>query len=172
MPSPDDSLAIKSLDDGISAPQPRNKYAKRWVFPDAPFFMLPIRLYEGGYAARMTPSQIVRYCTLLRVSDFNYGRDTIPLTAPELELLDGIAPRTARQVNAKLLELGLLRRSETSRRALVLVHPWLWPDLECAKPRFQRLPSGKLICRRDSETGESPLNRRRERVLNASVTRL
>lgn len=139
--------AGKGLDGRASVSQPRTKYAKRWAFPGASFFKLPTKLYHGGYAARMTPSMIARYCTLLRVSNFNYGRDAIPLTARELEMLDGIAPRTARQVNAKLLELGLLRRGETNRRALVLVHPFSWPELECVKPRLQRLPSGKLICR-------------------------
>jgi hypothetical protein len=148
---------------------PRNPYAKRTPFPGAAFFKLPTALYDQGYAARMSPSMLARYCTFLRLSNFNYGRETIPLSAGELEMLDGISPRTARHVNTKLLELGLLRRSETNRRALVLVHPWLWPELDCSKPRLQRLPSGKLICRTNSELGESPLNRRRERSVSALV---
>ena|SRR5579884_2648381 len=144
--------------------RPRNPYAKRTPFPGVAFFKLPTDLYDRGYAARMSPSMIARYCTFLRLSNFNYGRETIPLTARELKMLDGISPRTARDVNTKLFELGLLRRSETNRRAFILVHPFRWPELD-SKPRLQRLPSGKLICR---EIGESPLNRRRERV--SSVT--
>lgn len=127
----------------------RKSYARRTPFPGATFFKFPSSLYDSGYAARMSPSEIARYCTLVRVSNFNYGRE-IPLTARELALLDGIAPRTARHVHAKLRERGLICRSETNHRAIILVHPWQWPKLD-TKPRFQRLPSGKLICTSQSE---------------------
>jgi hypothetical protein len=123
----------------------QKSYANRTPFSGAAFFKFPVGLYDGGYAAKMSSSEIVRYCTLVRVSNFNYGGD-IPLTARELFLLDGIAPRTARHVHAKLRERGLIRRSETDHRTIVLVHPWQWPELDGTKPRFQRLPSGKLIC--------------------------
>lgn len=72
-------------------------------------------------------------------------------------MLDGISPRTARHVNTKLVELGLLRR-ETNRRALVLVHPFRWPVLGIPKPWLHRMASGKLICTtKESQLENEPL---------------
>lgn len=118
----------------------------RWPFHGENFFLLPLLLYERGYAARMSGSEFKRYVTLLRLSNFEYGKEIVYLTAKELALLDGVAPRTARQVHAKLHELGLLRKGEKNPRAHALVHPWCWPDLEGPKPRLQRNESGKVHC--------------------------
>jgi len=135
-----------------TADAPVPKRVKRYAFVDCPFFSVPTRLYDGGYAIKMRPSMIARYCTLLRVSGFNYGKEIIPLTARELEKLDGISPRAARDINCKLLEMGLLRRSETNRRTFVLADPVLWQEIDGPKPRFQRMPSGKLTCTKEEST--------------------
>lgn len=126
--------------------EPTRKRIQRRLFPGEPFFEVPARLYDGGYAARMSPTQITRYLTLLRLSNYEYGETIVLMSARELSLLDGIAPRTSRHVHAKLRELGLLQKDETNKRAHVLVHPALWRDLEGPKPRLKRLESGTLQC--------------------------
>jgi len=133
----------------------QKNHGKRNPFPGVSFFKVPLRLYDGGYAARMSASEIARYVTLLRVSNFNYGKEIL-ISAGSLERLDGIAPRTARHVYTKLRELGLLRRSETNRHGHVLIHPWQWPDLDTAKPRLRRLVSGRLICAMEPSNRENP----------------
>src|SRR2546425_10255285 len=127
-------------------PRPVIRPRRRYPFPGAAFFSLPLRLYEGGYAAQMSPSEFTRYATLLWLSNFEYGKEVVYLTAKQLALLDGIAPRTARNVHAKLRERGLLRNGEQNSRAHVLVHPWSWPDLDGPKPRLRRNESGKVNC--------------------------
>ncbi len=142
MPNPQNTeLAAR---DNFVAPTVRRNGASRYPFPGTAWFKVPIRFFDGGYASRLTPSQIARYFTLIRIANFEYGKEIVQISARELAILDGIAPRTARGVYTKLRELGLLRKSAENPHAILLVHPWQWPALDGEKPLLKRNESGKL----------------------------
>jgi len=74
----------------------------------APFFPVPFELFDSGLAHEMGASEFRRYIALLRLANFR-GTLVITETLEKLESIDGLSPRRAIHINAKLGERGLVR---------------------------------------------------------------
>ncbi len=114
-------------------PNPRNP------FPGEAFFPVPTKLYDGGFARIMGNGEFKRYATLLRVANYQYGERAIQMSLENLRVLDGIAPRTARQIHTKLQERGLIHVVKTRPLVYRLIPSSLWQDLGPLKPQFESL---------------------------------
>ena len=86
----------------------------------------------------MKNAEIVRYHTLLRVGNYDYGSDTIQADLRELRKLDGIAPRTARQINTKLREYGMIQVLKTRPFTYILKRPKSWKPPKPYAPRIKQ----------------------------------
>ncbi len=102
------------------------RWHKRDPFPDVRFFKVYLPLYDTGLIRVMTGSELKRYLTLLRLSNYQYGRKEIRIDLKELRDWDGVSERCAFHVNAKLLEYGLVEIKDTRPTTYVLKHPDTW----------------------------------------------
>jgi len=133
---------------GKTNPPAKKKKQKRYPFGSAYFFSVPNKFYDGGYAARLTPAGIARYSTLLRISNYCYGKRMLMMPATEMQLQDGLTPRTARRVYAKMKLLGLIeiRIKDGLPAEILLIHPDDWPNLSGKRPHLERDSSGNPHC--------------------------
>ncbi len=106
------------------------KPKRRYPFPDEPFFAVPLCLWDRGLVHGMTGSEVKRYLTLLRLSNYKYGTRIIQRSLKELEKLDGVSERRAWQVNGKLQERGFVQVEKTKPTTYILVPPACWPDVD------------------------------------------
>jgi hypothetical protein len=100
------------------------------------FFLVPLKLYEGGFARLMGKAEFKRYVTLMRIANYRYGEKVMQIDLESLRELDGVAPRTARQVHTKLQERGLIHIVKTKPFTYELIPPSLWEDRGPCKPRM------------------------------------
>jgi hypothetical protein len=84
----------------------------------------------------MKPTEIVRYHTLLRLGNYDFGHDIIRADLRELEKLDGISVRTGRTVNTRLGEYGLVKVLKTHPRTYILLRPKSWKPPKSHGPRI------------------------------------
>ena len=100
----------------MSAPIPQrqpSRESRRNIFSDiTPFFTVPIHLYESGLVAILKPCAVLRYVTLCRLANYRSNHE-ISYSMEELEKRDGVSPRSARHVNCKLQEYGLIHISKS-----------------------------------------------------------
>lgn len=115
----------------------RGSSLRKNPFPGAPFFIVPTALYDAGLAPLMRPSQIIRYITLLRTANYNYYRPT-QIGFSDLERLDGISKRAARDAHIKLAEYGLILVEKTNPFTYRLVDPRDWHFVGPVKTTFKR----------------------------------
>jgi len=108
----------------------RNGWKPRNPFPDEYFFAVPLCLWDRGLVHGMTGSEVKRYLTLLRLSNYKYGTRIIQRSLKELEKLDGVSERRAWQVNGKLQERGLVQVEKTKPTTYILVPPACWPEVD------------------------------------------
>ncbi len=99
------------------------RWHKRGPFPDVHFFKVYLPLYDTGLIRVLSGSATKRFLTLLRLSNYQYGRQEIRIGLKELRDWDGVSDRHAFHVNAKLLEYGLVEIKETRPMTYVLKHP-------------------------------------------------
>ena len=64
---------------------PRCNKRRRDAFPDVHFFKVYLPLYDTGLIRVMTGSELKRYLTLLRLSNYEYGRQEIRIGLKELK---------------------------------------------------------------------------------------
>jgi hypothetical protein len=114
----------------------QKKRRPRKPLGDTPFYAPPLALYDLGLARHMKNAEFVRYQTLLRVGNYHYGSDMIHADLRELEKLDGIAPRTGREVNIRLAEYGLVQVLKTHPRTYILLRPESWKPPKPYGPRI------------------------------------
>jgi hypothetical protein len=107
----------------------------RYPFVDRSFFFsLPLALIDSGLAAQMTGAEFKRYVTLLRIANYQYGNPEIRVSFGELEKLDGLSSRTARDITSRLAERGLIKISRTQPLTVTLVAPSCWPEADYDRP--------------------------------------
>jgi len=100
--------------------------SKRNPFPDEPFYCVPIKLHDCGLARELTSADFKRYSTLLRLANY-YQKNSFQATLEKLEALDGIAPRTAHDVHARLGEHKMLVvERQTNPYTYVVLLPSEW----------------------------------------------
>ena len=100
--------------------------SKRNPFPDEPFYFVPIKLHDSGLARELTSADFKRYSTLLRLANY-HQKNSFQATLERLEELDGIAPRTAHDVHARLGEHKMLIvERHTNPYTYVLLLPSEW----------------------------------------------
>jgi hypothetical protein len=116
----------------------QNPKKSRFPFPGCFFFCLPIPLIEDGIAAQMSGSEFKRYVTFLRVSNYRNGASEIQVSFRELEKMDGVSGRSARLVNTKLTERGLILVKKTRPLTVILIPPSCWPEPLGERPVLQR----------------------------------
>ena len=112
---------------------------------------------------------MVRYLTLLRLSNYQFGARVIIASHSELAKLDGVSPRTAFKCDRHLYQNGfnLLRIKNLnggSRRVYQLVDPKDWKVTGLRRPRI--LTTNPLKLKRDNEPQnqrdiETPVERER-----------
>jgi len=124
-----------------SSPIPRTqtREARRNIFQDnAHFFPVPIALFDMGIAREMKLSHFVRYVTLCRAANWSSSEE-ISIALKQLEALDGVAPRTARQAHTKLQEFGMIQITKTKPFTYRMVtSPELWEPHSWVKPHLAR----------------------------------
>jgi|SRR5215831_21045740 len=119
---------------GGSLPGSQSRRERRRNIFDAHFFTVPIALFDMGIARGMKPSHFIRYVTLCRVANWSSSEE-ISIALRNLEELDGVAPRTARQAHGKLQEFGMIRITKTKPFTYRLVtSPELWEQCSWIKP--------------------------------------
>ncbi len=102
------------------------------------FFSVPLALYDSGWATQLSGNEFKRYVTLLRVSNFRYGKRQFQASQSYLMTLDGLPERTTKRVHGKLEEYGLIRIFPTNPRTFVLLLPEEWARRAC-------VPSGSTL---------------------------
>jgi hypothetical protein len=132
--------------------RPPKKWRSRKPLGDTPYFAFPYQLYDTGLARHLQKSAIVRYGTLLRVGNYHYGSDMIAADLRELEKLDGIAPRTAREINIRLQEYGMIQILKTRPFTYMLLRPGSWKPPKSHGPRIVQAKPLKV---RDRELNPS-----------------
>ncbi|MGO8732189.1 MAG: hypothetical protein ACLQVM_05290 [Terriglobia bacterium] len=88
-----------------------------------------IELIDSGLARLMGASEFRRYITLVRIANF-LGALSFAMSLEELEVIDGVSPRSAHHVNAKLGERKLVevdRKCNPYRYRLFLPQEWVKP---------------------------------------------
>src|SRR5580692_2475063 len=95
---------------------------------DGLWYAVPTELFDSGLVACLNPSWVVRYLTLLRLSNYQFGARVIIASHSELAKLDGVSPRTAFECDRHLYQDGfnLLKIKNLnggSRRVYQLVDP-------------------------------------------------
>lgn len=112
----------------------RKSPSGRNPFPGEPFFIVPIKLYDSGLVKNLTGNEHKRYNTFLRLANYKKQRN-FKTTLPELEEHDGVSPRRAHEVHARLQERGMLivDRS-TSPYTYQLTFPTEWHERGKTKP--------------------------------------
>lgn len=108
-------------------------------FTDDVFFTVPTALYETGLSSRMRHSQFVRYITLCRLGNYRCSTE-VRISLAELERLDGVSKRAARDANTKLQEYGLILFERTNPHTYRLVQSFDWNDVGPIRPRFRPGP--------------------------------
>ena len=119
--------------------------SRRNPFPGESFFMVPIALYERGFARLMRPSHFIRYVTLCRLANYCYSAP-VKMNFRSLEELDGISPRAARDATNKLEEYGLICVAKTRPFTYTLNSPAYWKDFGGLKPVFRQDRSLSVQC--------------------------
>lgn len=113
-----------------SAIERGQKLSGRWhnrdPFPGVHFFKVYLHLFDTGLIRVMSGSETKRFLTLLRLSNYKYGRQEFRIGLKELRDWDGVSERRAFHVNAKLLEHGLVEIKGTRPTTYVLKHPDSW----------------------------------------------
>ena len=123
---------------------PGRPRSKRNPFPDEPFFMVPIALYDSGLVHQMRPSQVIRYLTLLRLANY-LSTPEISINLRSLEQMDGVSTRAARDAHIKLQEYGLIRVAKANPFTYALISPAYWEeDVSRIRPKFRRDRSLKV----------------------------
>ena len=120
--------------DTASAPEPRKHRYGRQSWPDrnplgVPYFPVPLELIESGLARQMRASELQRYLTLLRIMNY-LGKLSFSVGLEVLGNMDGISPRTAFRVNAKLEERGMVqidRERNPTNYTMMLPSEWKKP---------------------------------------------
>ena len=103
---------------------------RRNPFPTEHFFAVPLCLLDRGLVRVMSGSEVKRYLTLLRLSNYKYGTRVIQRSLKVLGKLDGVSERRAWQVNGKLQERGLITVENTKPTSYHLVPPACWPEVD------------------------------------------
>lgn len=112
----------------MSGKKYHNESSRRNPFPDEPFFIVPLKLYDCGLATHLTPAQLTRYITFLRLANYR-SRNDVRVTLPELERLDGICVRRAREIHPCLKDFGMILVEKWTRPyTYVVLHPSEWRD--------------------------------------------
>ncbi len=113
--------------------RPHNRRTQRYPFDPRKdfYFSVPLALYGSGWATRLSGNEFKRYVTLLRVSNFRYGKKQFQASQKYLMTLDGLPERTAKRVHGKLEEYGLIRIFPTNPRTFVLLLPEEWVSRGC-----------------------------------------
>jgi hypothetical protein len=114
----------------------QGKWRPRKSLGDTPFYAAPLAIYDVGLAKYMKPTDFKRYQTLLRLGNYNYGSNVVRADLRELEKLDGIAPRTGREINIRLAGYGLVQVLKTHPRSYVLLRPDSWKPPKSHAPRI------------------------------------
>jgi len=70
------------------------------------WFCVPTDLFDSGLAARLRPSSVLRYLTLLRLSNYQFGAWAITASLLELAKLAGVSPRAAFECDRHLFQDG------------------------------------------------------------------
>lgn len=108
-------------------------------FPEEHFFSMPLKLYQSGLAAHMSGSEFKRYCTLLRLSNYNYGAAEVEMDQQQLAKLDGVSARTGFTVHTRLEEYGLISVDRQSKPFTYrLISPSVWPDQTFKRHKLKR----------------------------------
>ncbi len=105
---------------------------RRNPLPGAPFFPVPIDLYNKGLVCCLTESELKRYLTLLRLGNYGYGNDMVIASLAQLKKLDGVSERAAWLVNRRLQEFGLIQVLKSRPFCYLLLRPKSW------RPRVRR----------------------------------
>ena len=118
----------------------------------------------------MRPSWVVRYLTLLRLSNYQFGARAITASLSELAKLDGVSPRAAFECDRHLYQDGfnLLRIQNLNGggcRVYQLVDPKDWRVSGLLKPKILATNPLKLKPQNQPER-EIPVER--ERVFSES----
>jgi hypothetical protein len=105
------------------------------------WFSVRSELFDSGLAAQLRPTWIVRYLTLLRLSNFEFGARVITASLSELAKLDGVSPRAAFECDRHLYQDGfnLLRIQNLNaggRRVYQLVDPKDWKVSGLLRPEI------------------------------------
>jgi hypothetical protein len=116
------------------------KGAGRNPFPSEPFYCVPIKLHDCGLARDLTNADFKRYGTLLRLANY-YKKTAFRATLERLEELDGIAPRTAHDVHARLGEhrMVIVERN-TNPYTYVVLLPSEWQSRNGVRYPASQIP--------------------------------
>jgi hypothetical protein len=90
------------------------------------FHKTPHRLFSSGLAGAMGNAEFKRYQSLLWVAN-TLNKNEFQIDVKELERIDGVSPRRARDVHVKLEERGLILIEKTTkpyRYVLLLLSEW------------------------------------------------
>jgi len=113
--------------------------SKRIPFPDSVFLAVPIALVDEGLLREMGGSELKRYLTLLRLANWQYGKNEIKASEEELEKMDRVAPRTSKNIKGWLEGRGLVQIRKTRPTTYVLISPEFWQPSERGKPRIRQV---------------------------------
>ena len=119
------------------------------------FYMKPLRYRDSGLSALLSASTAKRYDTLLGIGN-RLGSREFRASHGELQKLDGVAPRTARDCDRTLTEYGIVRITGLGRGGQIpftylLCHPDEWTPPPMPTPRITY--HGKLKVEFDDARG-------------------
>jgi len=87
----------------------------------------------------MSSSEFKRYCTLLRLANYDYGAAEVEIDQKQLAELDGVSPRTDFNIHTRLEEYGLINIDRKKKPfKYTLVHPNLWLEQEFKRRELQK----------------------------------
>jgi DNA-binding transcriptional ArsR family regulator len=112
---------------------------------------VPLELIDSGLAREMGASEFQRYIILLRLANF---RKTLVVSESleDLERKDGLSPRSASRINARLEERGLVRIDRNRNPfKYTLLKPSEWKKL--GEPWY---PTGNFEPAQNREKIEAP----------------
>lgn len=104
----------------------RSKDNPRLIFPEVSWFNVTCALLTGGFARGMSGAMFKRYVTFRYLASIE-GRNEFTASLSKLERLDGVSPRRAHEVHAKLGEMRLIiveQDCKPYRYVLLLPSEW------------------------------------------------
>jgi hypothetical protein len=124
-----------------------------WPGPGELFLKTPHRMFTTGLVATMGNAEFKRYQTLLWVANA-VNSNAFRIDVKDLERIDGVSPRRARDVNIKLEERGLIlieRDTKPYRYVLLLVSEWKHGEAGIALERI-----GECVTIQGGAAGRNP----------------